>query len=167
MSHLSLYELGEEAQMAEAALMKWAEEHEGDITECPMVEIMEKIEGDIKNKLLGWGVWFKNVAAETGAIDEEIKNLTSRKKSLGNKAERIKATISHFLQDKRLESSKVVIRRTKSKQVVINDKGALEDRFLRKVTKTEPDKVAIKEAIKVGAKVEGAAVVDKENVSIK
>ncbi len=164
---MSLYELGEEAQIAEAAIMEWAEEHDGDISECPMVEIMEKIEGDINEKLLGWGVWFKNVDAESAAIKAEIEKLTSRKRSLDNKAERIKGTISHFLQDKMLKNAKVVIRRTNSKQVIVSDKDALDIRFLRTVRKVDPNKVAIKDAINAGEKVEGAAIVNKENVSIK
>lgn len=165
---MTLYELGEEALMGENALMTWAEEHDGDITECPMLEIMEKIEGDIKEKLLGWAIWFKNVESESESIKSEIAKLNARKKSLDSQAERIKGTISHFLKDKTIKNSKVVIKRTNSKQVVVSDKEALDDKYLRVIPeKSEPDKNAIKAAVKAGEKITGAAVVDKENVSIK
>lgn len=165
---MNLYELGEEAQMGNDAIMKWAEEHNGDISECPMVEIMEKIEGDITKKLLGWGVWFKNIESDSNELSNEIAKLAYRKKVLDNQADRIKATISHFLNEQKLVNSKVVINRTKSKQVVVSDKESLDKKYLRVIPeKSEPDKNAIKAAVKAGEKITGAAVVNKENVSIK
>lgn len=164
---MTLYELIEEAQMGEQELEKWAAEHDGDITECPMVDIMEKIEGDIKTKLLGWGVWYKNLMAESDALKAEIVKLTQRKKVLDNKAGRIQATISHFLTEKELKNENVVIKRTRSTSVFVSDINYLDDRFLRKVTKEEPDKKKIKDALKVGAKVNGACIKENENVSIK
>ena len=53
----------------------------------------------------------------------------------------------------------------KSESVEIDDIDALDDRFKR--IKIEPDKTAIKTALKIGEKVEGARLVENQNLQIK
>jgi len=82
---ITLYELSEEAQIAEEQIMLWAEEHDGDITDCPFNDILDNLKGDINQKCLNIASLYKNLNAEAKAIKDEEKVLSTRRKALENK----------------------------------------------------------------------------------
>ena len=93
--NMKLYELTKDLQACEDMMEHWAAEHDGDITEFPFNDEMEKLELDFEAKALGIGTWIKNILSDSEAIKAEMQSLAQRKKVLDNKAGRLKA----FLQD--------------------------------------------------------------------
>ena len=92
------------------------------------------------------------------AIDEYIKKLADRKAARVNRARKKRAVALHFMEDiglKKIEEPDITITRkpTPAGVVVFADE-LLPDEFCR--VKREPDKVAIKAALKDGREVPGA-----------
>ncbi len=115
---MTLFEITEEIRYAEECMMKYAEEHDGDVSEFPLMDIMEELEGTKNEKLLGWGVWYKNQFADSEALAGEIKNLTARKKRIDTNLEFIKSTIFHNMDVDQLENSKCELRKIGMKKAV-------------------------------------------------
>lgn len=182
---MNLYELSEEIKIAEQAIEDYAESNEGDITNCPMNGILDRLEVDRDEKALNCGIWYKNIISQSKAIALEMKSLAARKKTLDNKAERIKDYVQDLLpKGLKLENSKCKLGWRKSQTVSIPSE--LKPEFVKgtmkiKIIKVEEkfDKTACKQYIKDFGKLvvesgEGEdkfgyhiRLLDKQNVQIK
>lgn len=165
--NMSLYELNEEIAMAEKEVELWAEEHEGDITDCPFEKIIGELEIARDDKALNCGVWYKNLVSQSKALAEEIKSLTARKKAFNNKAERIKNYIFDLIpKGENLESTRCKIGWRKSKAVMVSiDPKALPEEY-QKVT-VAADKTELKTALQGGEKIEGVSLQENQSIQIK
>ncbi len=114
-------------------------------------------------------LFVKNLKAEAGAIDEEIKNLTERKNTKTAQAERLSEYLSNFLNGERFETAKVSCSFRKSTRCEVEDEAD----FLKNYPsfgKPQPpklDKAELKNALKGGKHYAGAALIDKYNLQIK
>ena len=164
---MNLYDLKIELVAIEKKLEDWAMEHEGDVTEFPLMEALEGVEGDMEEKALSIGLWIKNLLAESKAIDVEKKALDARAKAGKAKAERLK----NFLQDlipsgTKYSDAKCVIGWRKSASVsVLVEPEFLPSEYVK--TKIEADKTLIKAAIKEGKEIDFAEIVNKQSIQIK
>lgn len=149
---LSIYELDEEMQIAEAKINEWAETHDGDITECPFNDILDGLQGEKNEKFLNVALWIKNLKAEAKAIEDEKKSLYNREKSLKNKADRLTGFILYNMKKgEKLKNAKAEITWRKSKSVWI--KPDINPELLPKeFTKTEItiSKTALREHMEDG-----------------
>lgn len=134
------------------------------------VENLDALETERNAKLEGVALYIKSLEAEADAMKAEEKALAERRAVREKKAERLRRYLSDSMQamgDTKLETARVALSFRKSESVVIEDQAALPVEFLKvKITET-PDKTAIKKAIKAGATVEGAALVENKNLQIK
>lgn len=119
------------------------------------------------DKLESIACWVKNLAAESKAIADETKALTERKCAADNKAARLTALLETELSGQKFETAKVSVTYRKSTLTIIDKEEELPAAFVRTKTVTEPDKTAIKDAIKAGTVVPGAHIEEKLNMSIK
>jgi len=144
---MKLYELSEEMKIAEQAIEDWAEEHDGDITNCPMDKIFEKIDQDRDEKFLNCGVFYKNLLSNCDLIEAqidihkaEIKRLAAKKKSWQNKADGVKWYIQqHLPKGKKLENETCAIGWRKSSAVLIPSGltvGMIPDKIKAEIVKT-------------------------------
>lgn len=155
---MSLYELTEEIALAEKEVELWAEEHEGDVTDCDFERILGELGDARDDKALNVGVWYKNLLSEENALAEEIKALTYRKKVLANSSKRIKNYLQDLLpQDTKLKNSRCQIGWRKNSAVELSEGITPEElkKLNENLTKTEVDfsKSAIKDEIKTGGMV--------------
>ena len=111
-------------------------------------------------------MWIKNLLAEAKMIKEEKDNLAYRQKVCENKAESLKDFLSRLLDGEKFKTSKVSISYRKSEKVDVLDIGKLDDDYL-KFKDPEPDKTKIKKALKDGICLEGAQLVESQNIQIK
>lgn len=118
------------------------------------------------NKVEGIALWIKNLLAEAKMIKEEKDNLAYRQKVCENKAESLKDFLSRLLDGEKFKTSKVSISYRKSEKVDVLDIGKLDDDYL-KFKDPEPDKTKIKKALKDGICLEGAQLVESQNIQIK
>lgn len=112
--------------------------------------------------------FYKNLQSDAESYKKEAQRLQKLQKSAENKAAQMKAYLGFCLNGEKFKSNdglhQVSFRRSES--IDITDLWSVPDDFL-KYKDPEPDKTAIKNAIKSGQKVAGAVLVEKQNVSIK
>lgn len=124
-----------------------------------------KMEKD--KKIRNIACYIKNLEAEAEALKAEKMKMAARQKSAENKAESLKKYLSNFVgAGNKVKDTEYQISWRKSETVEIDDPSALIDDFLT-FKAPEPNKTAIKQAIKNGDTVAGAHLVEKQNMQIK
>lgn len=142
----------------------------GEVAETFDSAKIEALQGERDAKIEGIALTIKNIDAEADAIDAEIKTLKKRLDAKRNRAQRLREFIAGYLHTAemtRFETAKVALTFRRSKTVNVYDADALPDDFIKIVTEAKPDKVAIKAAIKAGATIPGAEIVENETLQIK
>lgn len=132
------------------------------------IEALEALEMERDAKLENVGCWYKQLLAEADAIKAEKQAMAEREKSKRNKADRLKAFLTQYLDGKKFETAKVAMSFRKSEAVEF-DASYMADvpvEFL-KLREPELDKTAVKKAIKAGEEIPGCALVTRQNLTIK
>lgn len=113
--------------------------------------------------------YIKSLEAEAEMIKTEAKKQNDRAKSKENKAEWLRKYLSaNYIFESPFEDQYCKVSFRKSESVdVFKGVDELPDIYVRtKITK-EPDKTAIKDAIKNGEKIDFAVIVEKKIIQIK
>lgn len=150
---LSLWEVREELALAERMLDQWAEDNNGDLSGCPIQDIIDRLELDRDEKALALAVWVKNLRALSEALAAEAKSLAARKRRVEAKAERVLAFIEGVLPvGRKVEDGRAAISWRKSTGVILDRPvEELPDPYIRRKIEVEPDKRALKEALEAGS----------------
>lgn len=130
-------------------------------------EKLQELKIERNTKIENVALWIKNLIAESEAIKEEMKSLSERKERKDKKVEQLKEFLSSVLENQKFETARVAISYRKSSSLNIIDEAKINKQYIKEVTTTSIDKMAIKEAIKLGQAVEGAEIVEKQNIQIK
>lgn len=121
-----------------------------------------------ENKLENIALWIKNLAAEAEAIKREKLALAERQSYTEKQAERLRKYLSDALAGQKFNTPRVSVGFRKATRVEINDDVFYSSGNMDYCkTKVEPDKTKIKDALKQGFPVRGAALVDTMNMTIK
>lgn len=151
---------------------------EKDIAECVMLdpesgedlgtdwERLDALQMEREQKLENVAVWFKNTKAEFEAVKAEEDKLRKRKQALANRMDGIKAYLMLHLEGENISSGRVKTGYHTTKDVVELDEGFEIPEAYQRVT-IEPNKTAIKDAIKGGAEIPGARLVNKVSVTVR
>lgn len=161
---MNLYEISAELQAALDAL-----EVDPETGEATGWEAVEALEMERDAKLENYALAVKNYRSDAGQIGEEIKKLQARKKSAEHWAERLEGCIAHAMEQsgqKRFSTPRTAISFRLSEAVHIIDLQLLAEDYKRQKP-AEPDKTAIKRALKSGVEVPGAELVTNRNLQIK
>jgi hypothetical protein len=123
---------------------------------------------NLQEKAINYGYVIKNFESEVDIIEEEIKRLNALKKARINAVDKLKNNISDAMQlfgimEVKAPTFKMNFR--KSESVEIYD--GLSQEYITEKVSYQPDKIAIKNAIKEGRTVNGAALVTNFNLQIK
>ena len=115
-------------------------------------------------KLEGTACYCRELKAEAEAIKAEAK----RRKALENKSERLKAYMMPALEAMggKVKGVMVSLRIGTTQAVKVLDLEALPEAFRRIKTTIDPDKVALKKALKDGETIPGAALEERQSVVI-
>lgn len=111
-------------------------------------------------------LWIKNLLSDAEAIKQEKMKLAERQKAAENKAESLRKYLLSFLDGGKFKTAKVQIGWRKSKQVQVNDITKIDADYL-KFAEPTVDKTKIKKAIESGVEIEGAEIVEINNIQIK
>lgn len=119
-------------------------------------------------KLEGTACYCRELKAEAEAIKAEEERLAKRRKALENKSERLKAYMMPALEAMggKVKGVMASLRISKTQSVTVFDMDALPDAFKRVVTKVDPDKMAIKKALKSGERIPGASIEERQSVVV-
>jgi hypothetical protein len=145
----------------------WAEAHEG-VVDKSYIELLNDLNMAKDEKILNIARYMKGLDAEAKAFTDEIKKLQARKQSFENKYDYLWNYIcNHADKGKKIEDKTTVISWRKSESVQIVNDNDIPEGFIKVKVERSPDKLAIKEAIKLGSVVPGAELVENLNLQIK
>ncbi len=124
-----------------------------------------QIERDVKIENIA--LFIKNLNADIKALKEEETNLAERRKSKENKVEQLKNYLTSVLDLVPFESARAKISFRKSVAVNILDETRIPSEYTKTETVVKVDKKAIGDALKVGIEIDGAELVQNQNIQIK
>lgn len=130
------------------------------------IEKLDQLQMDRDVKIENTALFIKNLLSDADQIREEEKKLAERRKVCENKANSLKAYLSRYLSGEKFKTPRVSISYRKSESVDIKDISSIPGDYL-KIKDPEPDKTAIKAAIKAGKIVDGVEIVVNQNIQIR
>ena len=138
-------------------------------------EKLDALQMEREKKLEGVALWIKDMRAEAAAVKEEADKLTARKTALENKIDGLKEWLKFALGGEKLKTPRCNVYQTHSQRVAVADEAKLisflqtleePEKFLR-FKEPELKKNEIKQALKDGYEIPGAALEETESVVIK
>lgn len=154
-------------------------EIDGAILDCIDIETGEVIDVDRltelqmerEKKVENVACWIKELKAEADAIKAEKQALADRQRVAENKVESLKRWLAYALDGKKFSTARCAVSFRSSESVEVTEHGleALmkEHDELLTYKKPEPNKTAIKQAIKDGLSVSGVQLVQNVSAIIK
>lgn len=153
----TIYEINEQ-------IMQCIDFETGEVIDADKLDALQ-LEKD--KKIENIACWIKNLTADAQALKAEEQSLAERRKTKENTVERLKQYLSNVLEAAPFESARVKITFRKSTAVNVTDESRLSDVFKKTETVVKIDKKAIGEALKLGELVDGAELVENQNIQIK
>lgn len=165
---MNLYEINSKYHEVLAIAEAYAEDHEGEITP-EMSDMLEAVSGERLEKIEACLKYYKNENAQADMIEEEAAIMKGRIEVHRSRAKWMKQYLSQIIgEGNKLELGCGSVSWRKSQTVEIIDAAAIPSRLMRIIPETrEPDKILIKDAIKSGAFINGARMINKQNIQIK
>lgn len=152
----SLYEI-------DAAILACVDLETGEIIDA---EQLHALQMEREQKIESVALWYKNLLSDAAQYKAEKDAFAERERAARAKADRLKEYLRDALQGDKYQSTRVNISYRNSSCVVVDDVLNLPPRFV-KFKDPEPDKVAIKDAIKNGEEVRGAHIEANQSIIIK
>lgn len=118
------------------------------------------------NKIENVALWIKNLRADAEAYKAEVQAFVDRKKAAERKIESLTRLLEITLRGWKFKTERVQIGYRKSDSVQIDKDAKLPDEYLR-FREPEPDKAALKKALKDGVEIKGARLEEKLNMQVK
>lgn len=164
---MNLYQLSESVNAKMIALGNLLENGETPTDE--QVNELIDLQGDLENKLVGYGFVVKNINADIDALDIEIARLNKLKKSKKNQVELLKSRMQMAMIDNDIAKVNdailpISIRNNAPSVRLDIDPIHLPAKFV-KIT-YEADKIALKEALKAGQEIKGVSLEVKQSIKI-
>ena len=135
------------------------------------IDKLNELELERDAKIENVACWIKELKAEAEAIKAEKLALAERQKVAENKAESLKKWLTYALDGQKFKTSKCSISYRKSESVEVTEEGLnnliKEHDELLTYKAPEPNKKAIKDALKDGLSVEGVQLVQNTSTIIK
>ena len=153
----SLYEINE-------AIMNTIDLETGEIIDFDKFEALQM---ERNEKLENIALWVKNLLSEAEALKAEEKAFAERRKAAENKAESLKRYLDSALNGQKFNTTRVSISYRKSTSVEV-DESKLPAKWMREIPATHVvDRAEITKALKAGEKIDGAVLVENNNIQIK
>ena len=135
------------------------------------IDKLNELELERDAKIENVACWIKELKAEAEAIKAEKLALAERQKVAENKAESLKKWLAYALQGEKFKTAKCSVSFRKTESVEVTDEGLSnlmkEHDELLTYKAPEPNKKAIKDALKDGLNVEGVQLVQNTSTIIK
>lgn len=131
-----------------------------------IMQQLDALEIAKEDKIIAISCVFKAYKSDALAIKEEKKRLAERQRYAEKQEERMKSMLTSLVgQGNKFSSPKTQISWRKSEQLKILDADLIPDAFIEIVRK--PLNSDLKKAIKAGAKISAAVIVENQNIQIK
>ena len=148
---------------------QFIDEETGEFDESGFNNALEQLEIDRTVKIENYGLVIKNLRADIEGLKAEKEAIENRKKSKEKTIERLSKYLALALDGKPFETEKIALNFRRSKQVQIVDETKIPEEFMKIqiIEKKEPNKILIKKLIKDGLTIEGANLLEVQNLQIK
>lgn len=154
---MTLYEIDEK-------ILNCIDEETGEILDF---EALNALEIERVSKIENIALAYKNVKAEAEALKAEKESFAERENRAKKRMNDLKGYLAYVLEGKKFKTNKVEINFRKSEAVVVNcDVLGLPQEYLT-YKDPDPNKTAIKNALKAGILIEGCSLESRENINIK
>jgi uncharacterized protein YeeX (DUF496 family) len=162
----SLYEI---SQTHNQALLNMADMD--DLPEEVINDTLEMLEGDFKDKAISVAAFFLNQEADIKAMKDAEKRIADRRKSIENRVNWMKNYLLSNMQRTGITSIDCpqfsIKLRNNPESVKVLDEDLIPDEYIVKKIEHSVDKVAIKNAIKSGEKIDGVELVRSQSIMFK
>ena len=153
---MNLYEIDQ-------AIMSLIDEETGEVKDY---EAFASLQMDKETKIENTALFLKNLLSDAEQLKAEKMRFAERQKQAETKAESLKTYLDMFLAGEKFSSTKVTISYRKSSSVDVIDISKIPEKYLKFADPTA-DKTALNAALKNGEVIEGAKIVEKNNIQIK
>lgn len=174
---MSLYTINKEIEEKLDQYISSYDEESGEILDEEKFSSLHKELSELENQkdeAFHNTLYYKqNIESQIEMFDNEMERLKKKKESLVKKSERMERYIEHFYRKFYSDTKKTLFGTftlgfRKSKSVKILDEEKIPSKFFVDIPASRRvDKVAIKDILKKGEKIEGAEMEEKENFFIK
>ena len=130
------------------------------------IEALNELKMERDKKIRNIACWIKNLEAEEKALTEQKKVFANREKATHNKKEQLKSYLAASLAGEKWKNNEVQITWKKSYPVEITDIKKLSSHYLR-YKEPEVNKILLGNDLKAGIKIDGAMIVEKNNMSVR
>ena len=160
---MSLYEIDQ-------AILDLADPETGEIEDFTR---LDELQMERDRKVENIALWIKDLEAEATAIKAEENSLAERRHGLEKKITSLRGWLAYALDGRKFESPLASIRFRRSTAVEVEDEEALtqwceaQRPDLLKEVRPEVSRMAVRDALRRGEHIEGASLVEHQNVSIK
>ena len=144
-------------------------EYEDGISDEEFNAVLDTVAREVADNVDEFADYMERREERAALIKAYIDNGKAALKRHENGTERIKNAAAYYLSKSGQKAAYGLIRRVSlrhSEQTVIDDANRIPSKYQRQKISTEPDKAAIKEAIKAGEVVPGAHVEIRQNLVI-
>ena len=153
----SLYEIDQE-------IMQCLDMETGEIIDP---ERLSALQMERTSKLENVALWIKNLQADANAYKAEKEAFAEREKKALAKVDSLKKWLSMACDGQKFTTWRCAVTFRKSEKVEILDETKIPQELLKATCIVQPDKAAIKEALRAGENIEGCALVTNMNPIIK
>lgn len=132
--------------------------------------MMDQLEGEFNTKIDNICAYIKNQEALKSGISDEIKSLNDRKRSVDRKIDYLKGLITDSMARrdvKKLETPRNKISFRKSVSVNVLDENQIDGSYFVEKVERKLDKKTLLADLKNGVEVDGAELLEKQNIQIK
>ena len=134
-------------------------------------ERLDALQMERDAKIENVALWIKDLKAEAEAIKAEKMALAERQRVAENKAESLKKWLAYALDGQKFSTARCAVSFRNTEKVEISDVGMIrlmkEHDELLTYKEPEPNKTAIKQALKDGLTVQGVQLVQNMSTIIK
>lgn len=142
-----------------------------DIDDETKADTLEAIDWneDFVTKVEGYSKVIKTLDGDELALDEEIKRLQARKKTIQNRKQYLKVNLQTAMEttgNERVKTALFNVSVANSKASVVVDEEKLSTRYMIKTVTVKPDKKQLYDLLKAGKKIRGAELQPNRSLRI-
>ena len=153
----SLYEIDQE-------IMQCLDMETGEIIDP---ERLSALQMERTSKIENVALWIKNLQADANAYKAEKDAFAEREKKALAKVDSLKKWLATACDGQKFNTWRCSVTFRKSERVEVLDETKIPQELLKATCIVQPDKAAIKEALRAGEIIDGCALVTQYNPTIK
>ena len=148
----------------ESAIMDCMDMETGEILD---VEGLEALQMEREQKLENIACFIKNLDSDAAAFAAEEKAFAERRKAAERKANGLREYLTQALQGEKFKTTRCEVNFRTSEAVEITDEILVPFAYMTEKRSLQPNKTAIKTALKAGEMIDGCQLVKRYNINVR